>query len=263
MSQLYGPAVVFAGVAQLLYLTTAFGVGGHLLFRARRAHSQPELLLGLHLLLALGLGYALITSALASVQLGRTEGALTASLVGAGYLATIAGLVATLHFNRVVFQRESIGALGFAVLVGLAMTAGWIGYGVREGFTARMDGGWFRFMSIGIVAANLWVAAEPLRYYRAMCRRVRLGLAEALVADRFLLWGCGSLARTGMASLGLVTAHLSEMDPQGVGIVSVMVMIGASALGLFTSVAYAFTFFPPDGYVRWVERRYAGSAESA
>lgn len=263
MPAIHGPVAIFTGITQLLYLATAFGVGGHLLVRAWRTRSQPELLLGLHLVLALGVGYLLITLALAGVQLGLAGAGPTAGLMAVGYLATIAGLIATLHFNRVVFQRGRLWALGFAILLGVAMTVAWIGYGVREGFTVHMDGGWFRFMSIAIIAANLWVATEPLHYYGAMRRRVRLGLAEPLVADRFLLWGCGSLARTGLASLGLVTVSITRMDSQAAGPVAAAVLIGASVLGLFTSVTYALTFFPTGAYVRWVERRYAESPKSA
>jgi hypothetical protein len=257
MLEVYGSAGIFAGLAQLAYLATAFCVGTRLLQRARGGERLPEFLLGLHLILSMGVGYLCISFAMLWALLGK-DGALAAGLVGVGYLATLLGLCAALHFNRVVFRRESRSALGFAALCGLAMAGGWLGYGLREGFAPSAGGPWFLFMTAGIVATNLWVAFEPLRYHALLRRRVRLGLAEPVVADRFLLWGCGSLARTGMAVMGLIISDLQlRAGSQAVLELAAPGLVLAALLGLTTSAAYALTFLPTRGYLRWVERRYA------
>ncbi len=113
----------------------------------------------------------------------------------------------------------------------------------------------------GILAANLWVALEPLSYRRQLLRRLRLGLAaEPLVVDRFLLWGCGSLARTAMVVAGAITSLIEQrVLPETTLIMTVTVLVFVSACGLFTAVAYWLTFFPTQRYTRWVSRRYASS----
>jgi hypothetical protein len=184
--------------------------------------------------------------------------------VGVGYLATWLGLCAALQFNRAVFRRESPRALGFAALCAVAMAGGWLGYGLLEGFSPRAGGPWFLFMTAGIVASNLWVAFEPLRYHALLRRRVRLGLAEPVVADRFLLWGCGSLARTGMAVMGLIVSDIQLRAGSQVMLELVAPgLLLASLLGLTTSAAYALTFLPTRAYLRWVERRYSRFAAPA
>ena len=47
--------------------------------------------------------------------------------------------------------------------------------------------------------SSLWGAAESLRYFSMMRRRAKLGLADPLVTNRFLLWGLG----IGAAMVGL------------------------------------------------------------
>ena len=113
----------------------------------------------------------------------------------------------------------------------------------------------------GILAANLWVALEPLFYRRRLLRRLQLGLAEPLVVDRFLLWGCGSLTRTAMVVAGGITSLVEHHTVLGSSLpLTVGVLVFVSACGLFTAVAYWLTFFPTQRYARWVTRRDASSA---
>jgi hypothetical protein len=261
MLEAYGAIGIIAGIAQTLYLTAAFLLAAHLLLRARRSRELPELLLGIHLLLAMGAGYLLISMGFVAAQQAAAPRRVIALLVGAGYFATILGLIATLIFNYRVFRPGSRRALIFLWLVIAAMGLGWAGYGLSGEFgRARFEGTWLWIMTGGILAANLWVALEPLFYRRQLLRRQQLGLAEPLVVDRFLLWGCGSLARTAMVVAGAIVSLVEQHVVAELSLtLTVGVLVFASACGLFTAVAYWLTFFPTQRYTRWVVRRYASS----
>jgi hypothetical protein len=258
--EVYGSLGIVAGIAQTIYLVAAFVLSGHLLLRAHRSRGLPQLLLGLHLLLAMGFGYLLCSTGVAIAELSETpRGELVAPLVGAGYAATILGLMAALVFNHRVFRPDRRWPLALVCLASAAMWAGWAGYGLSGGFaTARFEGGWLWLMLGGMLATNGWVGIEPLLYHAQLRKRMRLGLAEPLVADRFLLWGSGSLARAAMILLGpFGELMLGAMGEAAEVRVAAAVLCGASALGLFTSVAYWLTFCPTQAYQDWVARRYA------
>lgn len=260
MLELYGSVGIVAGAAQLVYLGTAFLLAAHLLARAKRSRELAPLLLGAHLLLSMGFGYLLCSAGVAAALLAKDASPhLVAGLLGTGYGATIAGLFAALIFNWRVFWPGRRWPLALIAGFGALMLAGWIGYGASGGLaTGRYESGWVWLLYAGMLATNLWVAIEPLLYYRKLVRRVPLGLAEPLVTDRFLLWGCGSLARAAMIVLGPVSgAVLSVLDGEARLSFSALTLVVASALGLFTSVAYWLTFNPTPAYARWVERRYA------
>ncbi len=260
MLEVYGSLGIVAGIAQAIYLAAAFFLSGHLLIRAHRSRELPQLLLGLHLLLAMGFGYLLCSAGVAIAELSEApRGELVAPLIGAGYAATIFGLMAALVFNHRVFRPDRHWPLVLVFLASSAMWLGWAGYGLSGGFaTARFEGIWLWLMLGGMLATNGWVGIEPLLYHAQLRKRIRLGLAEPLVADRFLLWGSGSLARAAMILLGPFGALLLEtVGPQAQASVAAGVLCGASVLGLFTSVAYWLTFCPTQRYQDWVARRYA------
>jgi hypothetical protein len=166
--------------------------------------------------------------------------------------------VATLVFTHRVFRSGRASGHALVWSIGSLMLTSWLGFGVVERFDPGFRGTWFFIMLCGIVAANLWVAWEPLRYWVVARRRLALGLADPLVVDRFLLWGLGSLARTAMAVVGPIADRVMPMlgaDSQLVA--TALVLCAASGLGLFASVSYWLTFFPTRGYVRFVTRRAA------
>jgi hypothetical protein len=49
-------------------------------------------------------------------------------------------------------------------------------------------------MSLCFATTYVWMAVEALHYHGRMRRRMALGLADATVTDRFLLWGAGAAA---------------------------------------------------------------------
>ena len=89
-----------------------------------------------------------------------------------------------------------------------------------------------------------------------MRRRLRLGMADPIVTDRLLLWGCGSLARVVMVVVGPLAAALLQVVPESAQFtISASVLVLASACGLFTSAAYWLAFHPSARYARWTQLR--------
>ena len=90
-----------------------------------------------------------------------------------------------------------------------------------------------------------------------MRKQLSLGLAEPLVANRFLLWGVGSLCRFLMVLGGAIpsiffAADAIEFAPGLVGFT--VLAVGLAGLGV--AVSYWLTFFPTQSYVRFIERRH-------
>lgn len=266
MLALYGSMGVVAGLVQVVYLVAAFVLATQLLRRARRDRDLPPLLLGLNLLLSMGFGYLLSSTGMALALLVESPSAhWVTRLLGAGYATTIAGLAAVGIFQWRVFWPDRRWPLAVvAGLVGLQLV-GLLGYGWTGGLsTGSYTGVWAWLLVIGMVGINLWVGIEPLAYYAKLRKRIRLGLAEPMVADRFLLWGIGSLARAAMILLGpLAERMLLHLGHEAQLTFSAGVLALASLLGLATSVAYWLTFYPTPAYARSVERRYRALQQPA
>jgi hypothetical protein len=259
VSELHASVGIVAGIGQAVYLTAAFVLAWHLLARARRQRDLAPCLLGLQLLFAMGFGYLLCSIGMGLAMLSRDSSpALVARLLAAGHGSTIIGLGAALWFERRVFWPEARWPLALMGAFVAAMGAGWLGATTSGAFeTGSYASGWVQLLTAGMLATNLWVGIEPLVYHRKLAKRIPLGLAEPLVADRFLLWGLGSLARAALILMGpLAELLFTVLTPDARNRFSAVTLVLASALGLATSVAYWLTFNPTPAYVRWVERRY-------
>lgn len=189
--ELYGSLGVVAGLFQTAYLVAAFGLSGLLLVRGLRERELPPILLGLNLLFAMGLGYVLLSIGVVATELGDgTPPPWVGPLIAGGYATTIAGLIAALVFTYRVFRPGQPLALAFVSITSFGMWLGWFITGQSGGFAhPSFRGTGITLLLACMLATNFWVASEPLAYYRSMRRRMRIGLAEPIVVERFLLWG--------------------------------------------------------------------------
>ena len=257
---LYASIGLVAGFAQLAYFAVAFGVGGTLFAKGRRSGEWSQWLLGLHLILSMGVGYMLTCAGVVSVEFGAPLPPLWLCwILGVGYAASITGLTTTLHFTRQVFRPGRGAAFAYAFASGALMWLGWLGYLITGDVAqGRFQGTSYWVMAWGMFATNIWVAFEPLLYHSRLRRRVRLGLAEPLVADRMLLWGLGSLARASLVFAGpIASAYLAGRGQAERLSLGASVLVLTTSLGLVTSVTYWLAFQPPRAYLRWVEARAA------
>jgi len=235
------------------FLVAGGVVGVRMLWLYARTRRSPELLLGLGLLGSGAVGVALEIAVRQTHQVGEdSPWAMFALTLVPDYL----GAASLALFGwRVFLGRERWGT-GVAILVvlGLAgcatgelLSGQWVHY--LDGKTS--SGPWIPLglAMRGLVPALL--SALALRSHRMMRRRMRIGLAEPLVANRVLLWGVATLCSALAHAVATVhrCLHGAPMEAHlwAVGLVSLAGLLAAGALAL--------AFFPPRAYERWVESR--------
>ena len=104
------------------------------------------------------------------------------------------------------------------------------------------------------IAIYVWCAAEAFRYYRLMVLRMRHGLADAVLANRFLLWGVASCLALLVVAAFDVADILGFLTPAG----DILETLG-SLLGAPATVLVWLTFFPPAAYRRYITQRSRAS----
>jgi hypothetical protein len=228
-----------------LFAFASFLVGWRLLWVAHRTGMVPEKLIGGSLFLAGGVGTALL---ILSGFAGPARGVFST----AAMLAIDCGITVLGVFTWRVFRPGLVGATVVATcsaLLFLSFASDWVSghyLGVRRsGFSMTAD-------YIGRFAMYGWASFETLRQSLPARRRVRIGLTEPLVANRFLLWGISTLAANGIWGYSLWSELAQKSDMTEFYLV-------ASVLGSTCALAIWLAFFPPQLY----RRRFATSAASA
>ena len=227
-------------IAEISYIL----VGIDLLRRARRTRGMPELFLGLAFVFN-GLSYLLSD---APIRLEFDAFANEFSYIGrifAGLCAvTIAGFTWRVFRNRVGWAKCLFYAFSALIGIGLVLSAlegDWEG-----AYPLTYTGFWFEWA--GGIAAFIWLATESLLSYSKTRRQVRIGLADPLLSNRFLLIGVYGVLATSTYPLFLwmyieYELHGTWSDPMAVaaGIVELI-----SLASLWTS------FSTPAFYRRWI-----------
>ena len=235
----------------LVVYTLASGiVGARLLLRASRSHGMPELLAGLSYVCAPALGYPL---AIVSSQLSNRALATPMYLVGETSL--VFGCCCFLFFTVKVFRPQASWALtlagiGSAILVwsGVGIVRSWLDYTDPVEITAHARTP-LAFMVAVLALSYVWTALEGFRYYRMMRKRMALGMADAVVTNRFLLWtlsGLTSMAWISFTAIMLALGYNLARTPVNVAV--------TCAGGLANTVFLFLIFMPPAAYTRWVHR---------
>jgi hypothetical protein len=167
-------------------------------------------------------------------------------------LAIDSGMAMLGFFTWRVFRPGLFGATVVATctaLLFLSFASDWVSghyLGVqRSGFSMTAD-------YVGRFTLYGWASYEALRQYALARRRVRIGLLEPLVANRFLLWAISTLAATGIWGYSLWSEVTAKADTTEFYLVAT-VMGGTCAASIWLA------FFPPRLYQRW----FAPSAVSA
>lgn len=234
------------------FLVVCVIVGLRLLLLWRRTRCLPELALGVGLL-CIGLGYL---TAGAGLHLREIEWGPAGKFLALGSLLLGVGGSAAGFFIWRAFRPESRLAAA-AAWTGVAATAGIFAAGLLTGgFTdMRLWDHYAAALSAVRGAILAWCAAEALLYWSRMRRRLALGLADAVVTNRFLLTGLaigGGAVTCGMSIAG-VLASQGEPFPPGLE-------LAMAATGLAVAVTMWLGFLPPPSYCRLVERRAASAA---
>jgi hypothetical protein len=249
-------------------------VGVRLLRLGRNEEGGAVRLLGLYFLLhgALATGLSVATYVgWSSAELRLPE--LAARALNAGFfVASTLGIACLLVFTQRSFRPRSATGRSLAGGLAMLMAVSVAVLGASEGFEIRVINGpayWVHFAAR--VACWTWVALESFAYWRQQQRRLALGLADPIVANRFLLWGLWAALFALLAFADPVArfwyVRLAEsttvwVPEVGRPIIAATVPV-ACALNAAAVVLMVLTFFPTRGYRRWIAARYAGRADSA
>jgi len=249
--------LAFLGVALVALTSTA--VGARLLLVSRRTRGFPEFVLGFSLAAITGVGFPIVLL----TELRQTIGpVLTFAADFIGSFVVAMGFAGFYVFTWRVFRPGSRWAAALttlgsgAALVATAATV-WLAIGIEsneEKFRLVRD--WEILLFTSAAVGFLWSAVEAFRYHAMLRRRLALGLAEAIVTNRVLLWGL-----TG-ASAGAALVNITLLRLMDVNYMSAPVALFiAAGCGFLVSVFLYLAFVPPAAYLRWLKRA-SGSAGS-
>jgi hypothetical protein len=96
---------------------------------------------------------------------------------------------------------------------------------------------------VGYAGCFLWTALERFHYHRMALRRLALGLADPIVANRFFLWGFFGPMASSLTAISAVTAFLGSR-PSGTPVTML-------PMGVLGGAAMYLAFFSPTWYAGW------------
>lgn len=240
-------------VGFLAFFVVALVVGVRLLLLARRTRQLPELLIGIGVLGIGPVGFGLVVLAR---EISATHPHLYSVALGVGAAAVALGVFCKLVFNWRVYHPGSEGLASLLYLAAALLLVAYAG-DFAQGFRRYADITWQFYLRSPIqVGALLWGSGEALAYWSKMRRRVRLGLADPVVANRFLLWGIGA----GAAGVGSLIGVGANVVMDAVRPDNPWILASSSLHGLVAAVAMWLAFVPPAAYVRRVAARAASAS---
>jgi hypothetical protein len=247
-------------LAGSLYLlsTAAFAVislaiGVRLVKLAGRTGETPEFSLGMGLILAAALGYGVLitVSVLRAGAEDPGSSGLTALTILGKMLHNL-GVMYLLLFIVTVFRPGESWARWLAYAMCGVLWIGFAGVCLTGGLETGKPGGfwyWIEFSVIGTYPA--WGGIESFRYYLSMRRRLKIGLAEPLLVNRFLLWSAASVLSIAAIWTVMLPALL-EVDPVPGSPFVAGCLFATSLFGIACVSTYWITFFPPRWYSAWL-----------
>lgn len=243
--------LVVAIAAGLGFLVVGTAVGVRMLRLARRTGSLPERLLGAGLcsLTFVTLPCIFLGLGLRVGPLWLQQGLYVAGLVPVvGFAMCIYGFTACVFRSGSRLARALVVASGGLSALGVAGTA-WSRIAVWE--ADRVVGGPWNPILIGTFALGLlWTGAESLRYHRMLRRRLRLGLVDPVVCNRFGLWALGNLV-----AVAGVLVILASLEIGWRVVTHPVPILGITGAGLALAGSWYLAFLPPEAYLRRVRVR--------
>jgi hypothetical protein len=235
------------GIGVLVMIVADGVVGARLIMLARRTRQLPELCFGISFLFMGVVGYPLSIAARKAALAGAPVPELLPTALLFQDLSAMAIFIATWQTFRPK-ARWPRHVMWASVVV---LSASLLGDSVMNGSWAFRDGGvWYELGFWTRASAYFWAAVEAGRYYGTMRRRLKLGLADPVVTDRFRLWAISSYA----VSAAFLIFYLGRMWADNVA-TSVPVLVATSIAGLVAGLTVWLAFVPPDGYVQHVRSR--------
>jgi hypothetical protein len=219
-------------------------VGVDLLRRARTTQGLPEYFLGLAFVFN-GLAYFFadlpyIIGNDAILNTFSYTGRIFASLCA----LTIAIFTWRVFRAEVRLAKASVWAIGALLVVGLAVSA--IERDWEGAYPLTYKGFWFEW--VGGIVPFIWLAVESLRTYSRSRRQLRIGLADPLVTNRFLLIGLYGL----LATITYPTYLWMYIIYERYGTWSESINTCVGIIELISLAALWISFSAPGFYRRWI-----------
>jgi hypothetical protein len=226
-------ALAVIGFGSFVLASTVVGL--RLLRIAIRTGQAAELAIGTAIFASGGVGHALIVL---SFALHVFPAAMTPIAVLVGSAAATAGAIA-LAFGvwRIFRPADRWPRAVIAAIVALLVLS--LFERLRLLTTIPTSPFVFWTFTAGSSASYAWSAYESLRFHAMLQRRIRIGLASAAMARRFLLWGIAGSAALALHVLSAVNRFL---DP---GTIAPLVLFMQDLLGLAAAIGVWLAFFPP------------------
>jgi len=234
----------------LAFFFVSLWVGVRLLAQWGRTRQLPELLLGLGVLGIGPVGFGLIMLAAAA---GANDPQAPSLLAGLSAIAVGGGASAKAIFNWKIYHARSRLAATIALgsIAGLVLAI--LGDARTTGFapSAWMQPGWILARQGIQIAILLWGSGEALRWWFRMRRRLRLGIGDPLVANRFLLWAIGAGTAGGGSLVGMIVG-LAYGQPMNELPLLTLVLSG---IGLVSAISLWLAFAAPEWWKLWVRNQ--------
>jgi hypothetical protein len=255
-----------SALVTILNLALAAAVGLRLLARAGQRESGPERWLAGYFLCGALLGSGINIAVYSSLGEGglALDPTLTTRLLMLSTFANGFAGSCIYVFTWRTFRPDEAWAASLVWIGACLFATTWLFQAATGEFVIRVFPGpayWLERLTF--TGAFAWAAAESLHYYRALGRRLRIGLGEPGLQSRFGLWALwasatGALALSDLAArtayywkTGEATVlQVEQAMPIIVATVAVTAVIGAVA-----AASLWLTFFPTRRYLRWVEER--------
>jgi hypothetical protein len=233
------------------FVLASLVVGVRLLLLALRTGELPEFAIGLALLVMGGLGYpaAAVARAPEIAVLPRVV------LAALGMSCMVLGTGGIAVFNWKVFRPGSSFAARFVAALGAGLVGCFAWQAADPGFLAAAQnrGAGLRGLEVLAGVSLAWAAIESVSYAGKLRKRLALGLADPLLADRMRLWTVAIVAAQTLNAASLVALAFGvDLTTWRYG----GALIGP--IGLVAALSMWLAFLPPARYRRYVAGRARG-----
>ncbi|MBW1843367.1 MAG: hypothetical protein JRE38_07210 [Deltaproteobacteria bacterium] len=161
------------------------------------------------------------------------------------------GVIPYLLFIRSAFRPGSTWATALVTLATLCLLAGAFISSIWGEFSNSIDDPGYMIEWIGYTIPCFWMCCEGFASHAAARKRVRMGLCDTIVANRYLLFGWFGVCQTAACAADLLWAHGNST-----GAASTALANGLLSGTEIASVAVLWlAFFPPSFYANWIARR--------
>lgn len=240
--QLFGLLCVSA------YCLAALVVGVRLVRLARRTREVPELMIGTSFLSGGVIGYP---ASVVALQTASESPALAQWMAGASAVGLSISAACMLVAWWKIYHPASpwmpwVVSVWMVLLAVVCVTqmgrpASELALGANPWETHRV------LVQGGAYAAIAW---SGFRYHALLRRRMRIGLADPVVANRIWLWNLAATAVTLQYGYTLAAPWLNALFD---AMKAAPAFVGT--LGVTIALCITHAFYPPQGYLRWIQRR--------